>query len=36
MIEFTQTIIDYVYTLPEKIRKAQERIKKHEPEKEKV
>jgi hypothetical protein len=30
MIEFTKTILDYVYTLPEKIRKAQERIKKHE------
>lgn len=28
MIEFTQTIFDYVYTLPEKIKKAQERIKK--------
>ncbi|MEH7526729.1 DUF4145 domain-containing protein [Bacillus sp. JJ1503] len=36
MVEFTQTIIDYVYTLPEKIKKAQERIKNHEPEKEKV
>lgn len=36
MIEFTQTILDYVYTLPEKIKKAQERIKKHEPEQEKV
>lgn len=32
MIEFTQTILDYVYTLPEKIKKAQQRIKRHEPE----
>lgn len=32
MIEFTQTILDYVYKLPEKIKKAQQRIKKHEPE----
>lgn len=30
MIAFTRTILDYVYTLPEKIKKAQERIKKHE------
>jgi hypothetical protein len=30
MIEFTRTILDYVYTLPEKIKKAQERIKQHE------
>lgn len=30
MIEFTRTILDYVYTLPEKIKMAQERIKKHE------
>lgn len=30
MIEFTQIIFDYVYTLPEKIKKAQERINKHE------
>lgn len=32
MIEFTQTILDYVYTLPEKIKQAQQRIKRHEPE----
>jgi hypothetical protein len=32
MIEFTQIILDYVYTLPEKIKKAQERIKKHDSE----
>ncbi|WP_175596802.1 DUF4145 domain-containing protein [Bacillus sp. MRMR6] len=30
MIEFTHTIFNYVYTLPEKINKAQERFKKHE------
>lgn len=30
LIEFTQTIFDYVYTLPEKINKAQERIKNRE------
>jgi hypothetical protein len=30
LIEFTRTIFDYVYTLPEKIKMAQERIKKHE------
>lgn len=30
MIEFTRTILDYVYTLPEKIRLAQERIQKRE------
>jgi hypothetical protein len=30
MIEFTRTILDYVYTLPKKIKLAQERIKKHE------
>ncbi|MBT2735151.1 DUF4145 domain-containing protein [Bacillus sp. ISL-7] len=32
MIEFTRTILDYVYTLPEKIKIAQERIMKHETE----
>ncbi|WP_035424156.1 DUF4145 domain-containing protein [Bacillus sp. UNC438CL73TsuS30] len=32
MIEFTRTILDFVYTLPEKIKKAQERIKSHEKE----